>query len=84
MAQNSSFKFFVLGDTFIDILVNGVPTLPKAWGTDTLVESIDMALGGSAMNVAHILGTTAGFHTEYCSIGTFSKVDEGFVNGCFS
>lgn len=64
------FKFTVIGDTFIDILVNGVPQLPSAWGTDTLVDSVSMALGGSALNVAHLLAVTGAYHTNYCSIGT--------------
>lgn len=79
----TGFKFFILGDTFIDILVNGVPHLPKAWGTDTLVESVGMAIGGAALNVAHLLGTIGGFQTEFCSIGTTTHTLNKHFTFCF-
>jgi hypothetical protein len=72
-AQGESCKFGIIGDTFIDVLVYGVGrNLPNTWGSDTRVSSVCLSLGGSALNVAHVLATTLKAKVLFCSAGTFS------------
>lgn len=59
---------WVVGDIFMDVQTN-VQSLPAAWGTDTLAESIEVLPGGSAANTARHLHSLLKDIDDHCENG---------------